>query len=232
MGGGNESMTNHTNNHSLSNPKIRQKLLTPDPKDYQDFLSMLYDDIDLIIKKLSKDKNIYHQGMKDNSENGEDLINTTICNMLEMRGWTARHDTSINGHADIVVEVLGEPYQWIGEGKIHSSNSYVHKGLKQLLHRYSTGVDNENAGGILIYVNRTGKTQLDLLKGWKRYLYGKNNTKNVIINNSKIPYSPVISDRDCSKQSLAFFTTHKHPSTGLNYDIRHMIIDFRYEPKD
>lgn len=227
-------MIDNSQNHSLSNPKIRQKLLTPDPKDYQDFLGMLYDDIDSIIKKLSKNKNIYNQGMKDNPKNGEDLINTIICNMLEMSGWTARHDTSVNGHSDIVVEVLGESYQWLGEGKIYGTsgtNSYIYKGLKQLLYRYSTGLDNENAGGILMYVNSTGKNQADILNDWKNFLHNKNN-ETVNDDNEEMPYSPVISDRNCSKQSLAFFTTHKHPSTGLNYDIRHMIIDFRYEPKD
>lgn len=227
-------MANNSQNHSLSNPKIRQKLLTPDPKDYQDFLDMLYNDIDFTIKILGKSKNVYYQGMKDNSKNGEDLINTTICSMLESRGWTARHDTSVNGHADIVVEVLGEPYQWIGEGKIYGTgrtNSYIYKGLKQLLYRYSTGLDDENSGGILMYVNSTGKNQADILNDWKNFLHNKNN-ETVNDDNEEMPYSPVISDRNCSKQSLAFFTTHKHPSTGLNYDIRHMIIDFRYEPKD
>lgn len=217
-------------NPTLSNHIIRRNTNAPEPENYEQFLDMLYDDLDLIIKKFSKSKDKYYQGMKDNSKNGEDLINTIICDMLEMRGWTARHDTSVNGHADIVVELLGEDYQWLGEGKINNSNPHIYHGLKQLLYRYSTGLDNENAGGILIYINQKPKSQLDILTDWKNYLLNKNET--LPEDSEEMPFSPVITNKPCCKQSLAFYTKHKHPSSGLNYNIRHMIIDFRHQPKE
>lgn len=223
-------MSNTLSNPTLSNRIIRRNIVAPEPENYEQFLDMLYDDLDFIIKKFSKSKDKYYQGMKDNSKNGEDLINTIICDMLEMRGWTARHDTSVNGHADIVVELLGEDYQWLGEGKLNNSNSHIYHGLKQLLYRYSTGLDDESAGGVLIYINQKPKSQLDILTNWKNYLLNKDET--LPEDSEEMPYSPVISDKPCCKQSLAFYTTHKHPSSGLNYNIRHMVIDFRHQPKD
>lgn len=222
-------MSNTLSNPTLANPIVRKRIIAPDPQDYQQFLSMLYSDIDFIIKKLNKSKDKYAQGMKDNPKNGEDLINTFICDMLEMRGWIARHDTSVNGHADIVVELLGESYQWIGEGKINNGNTYIYHGFKQLIYRYSTGLDNEHAGGIFIYINKNYKSQLDILDSWKNYLSNKD--EKLPKDSNEIPYVDVTISND-QQNSLAFYSHHKHPSSGLDYTIRHMVIDFRHQPKE
>lgn len=210
-------MPNYLKNSTLSNSAIRSRSIMPDPKNYFEFLELLYQDIDFIIRKLSKSRDKYAQGMKDNPKTGEDLINTFICDMLEMRGWTARHDTSVNGHPDIVVELLGENYQWLGESKINNSNTYIYKGFNQLMHRYSTGLNNENAGGILIYINQSDKSQLEILNDWESYLTNKVGNLNKCFD---------------LRNSLVFCSHHKHPSSGLDYTIRHMVIDFRYNPQD
>lgn len=216
-------------NPTLSNSIIRN-LSILNPKNYEEFLELLYNDIDFIIKKFAKSKDKYAQGMRDNSRNGEDLINTIVCDMLEMRGWMARHDTSVNGHADIVVELLGEDYQWIGEGKINRSNSNIYGGFKQLMYRYSTGLQDENAGGVLIYINQSSKSQLDVLNDWQKFLSNKNET--VSDDNDEMPYVDVIDIVYDPKNPLVFYSNHKHPSSGLDYTIRHMVMDFRYQPKD
>lgn len=222
-------MPDALSNPTLANAAIRARTTARDPKDYAQFLVFLYADLDFIIKKLAKSKDKYAQGMKDNSQNGEDLINTVICDMLEMVGWIARHDTSVNGHADIVVELPFEKYQWIGEGKINNGNSAIYGGFKQLVYRYSTGQDNENAGGVLIYINNSPKSQLDILNSWRRFLSDKKET--LADNSNKMPHVETICTDD-PNNSLAFYSCHKHPSSGLDYKVRHMVLDFRHQPRD
>lgn len=214
------------NNPTLSNRTIRQYSIIPNPKNHKEFLDLLYDDLDLIISMLSQNKKQYYQGMVNNPSQAEDLINTVICNMLFMRGWQASHDTYINGHADIVVTLPNSTYQWLGEGKILNSNTYLYKGLKQLLYRYSTGQSNQNAGGLITYIKDGKKNIKEFLDAWNDYLNKQE------IQNDELPFSPVIRTEPCHQNALAFYTYHTHPSSGLEYSIRHIMIDFRYRPQD
>ncbi|OAU99267.1 MULTISPECIES: hypothetical protein [Moraxella] len=207
------------NNSQLSNNKIRQLSTTPNPKSYQEFLDALYCDLDFAIKELAKYKNICSQGIKNNPTQGENLINVIICVILTARGWQAGHDTSINGHADIVVTLPYMSYQWISEGKIYSGPTYTTKGLNQLAYRYSTGLEGQNAGGLLIYIDSTNLNQKQILDKWSKSLQDS--------------CFPIIKPNSpCANNSLAFYSTHTHPSSGLDYTIRHMTLDFRHSPKD
>lgn len=223
-------MPNELSNPSLSNAKLRRKVLTPDPQNYAEFLDLLYDDIDLGIKELAKYRDVFHKGLKNNSEEAEDLINVIICMFLQGRGWQASHDTSINGHADIVVTLPYEDYHWLGEGKIYGGSSYSTKGFKQLAHRYATGLDGQNAGGLLIYVNSTKYPQLKILNNWKNTLLTMPQIET--LDDNTLPLSTASSTSPCIKNSLAFYSHHKHALSGLDYDIRHMTIDFRHDTKD
>lgn len=194
-------------------------------------MNLLYDDLEFVIDQLNQSKNIYYEGMINNPKQGEDLINVTICSMLSSRGWCATHDTNSNGHADIVVTLPYTDYRWIGEGKILRSNSHLYQGLKQLLYRYSTGVDNQNSGGLIAYIKDGGKDIRTCLNNWLNFFNNKDET--VDDDNDEMPYSPIVNIvNPCPKNPLAFYTYHKHPSSGLEYSIRHMMIDFRYHPKD
>lgn len=220
-----ESLANPT----LSNPGLRKRSIAPNPVDYQQFLSMLYDDIDFAIKELAKYRDICHQGLQNHHSQGEDLINAIICIILTARGWQASHDTSINGHADIVVTLPYEDYQWLGEGKMHGGNSYTTRGFKQLAHRYSTGLDGQNAGGLLIYINSTNFNQKQILEKWKGSLLDMQEIQG---ENDRPPLSTANNIQDCQKNQLAFYSHHIHPLSGLGYVIRHMTLDFRHQPKD
>lgn len=236
-------MTNILTGASLSHKRNRQRSLEPDVNSYQEFIDTLYDDLEYVITRLTQSRDKYSAGMKTNPKEGEDLINTNIANMLSCRGWTATHDTHINGHADIVVKVSYEDYLWIGESKINQGSSYIHKGFKQLLYRYSTGLDHQSAGGILIYMNRTKKTQRQIMDDWKKILCGEEILQeqdiepltkeqcNVLEDDQYIDL-PVTKIESCPKNSLCFHTTHTHPQSGLDYIVRHMGIDFRYDPQD
>lgn len=223
-------MDNELNNPTLTNKKIRSSTVRRDPKDYHDFLELLYEDIDFAIRELSKYRDICCQGIANDTNQGEDLINVIICIILTARGWKADHDTSINGHADIVVTIpFNDKYHWLGEGKIYGGKAYSSKGFKQLAHRYSTGLDGQTAGGMLIYIDSTNKNQLTILNDWKKTLEEMDEK---VLDDNTMPLSKATKLYDCTKNSLSFFSEHTHPSSGLIYTIRHSTIDFRHQPKD
>jgi|GEM_PF-1338951 len=231
-------------NPSLSNKRNRQRSVQPDVETYEEFLDWLYDDLEFVIDHITRCKDKYAEGMRTNSKEGEDLINTTIANMLCCRGYTATHDTHNNGHADIVVTLPYTDYLWIAESKINKGSQYIHKGFKQLLYRYSTGLDHKTAGGVIIYMTNTKKTQTKIMEEWKSTLSGEQiqpethvspinpeNDANVLDSDQYISL-PVLKFEDCPKNSLCFYSYHEHPKAGKEYTIRHMSIDFRYEPED
>lgn len=236
-------MTDTLTAPTLSNKRNRQRSLEPQVSSYDEFLDVLYDDLEFVIDKLSMHRDKYAAGMRTNPKEGEDLINTTIADLLCARGWSASHDTHINGHADISVTIPYTDYLWIGESKINQGSSYIHKGFKQLLYRYSTGLDNKTAGGIIVYMTRTKKTQTEIMDEWKKILLGQDIaheedipalTKNDcnVLDDCQYVVSPVNQFMSCPKNTLCFYSTHTHPQSGKDYTVRHMAIDFRYEPQD
>ena len=222
-------MPNVLTNPTLSNPALRRRSITPQPDNYEQFLEMLYDDIDFGIKELAKYRDICHQGLQNNPSQGEDLINAIICIILTARGWQASHETSINGNAYIVITLPYEDYQWLGEGKLYGGSSYTTKGFKQLAHRYSTGLSGQNAGGLLIYINSTKLKQNKILNNWQEDL---KNMENCSCDDEILPLSTASSTQECPKNPLAFYSHHIHSLSGLDYVIRHMTLDFRHQPKD
>lgn len=218
-------------NPSLSSKRNRQLSVQPKVKNYEEFLDTLYDDLEFIITDLNKSKDKYYQGMQDNSKQGENLVNTTICSMLNCRGWDANHDAHINGNADIVVTIPYTDYQWLGEAKINSNQTTypdAYQGFKQLLYRYSTGLDDQNSGGLILYITKTQKNQSDILQDWKSIVEKKIEVADV----DELRYAPALKIESCPKSSLVFYSYHTHSSSGLEYTVRHMIIDFRHQPKD
>lgn len=222
-------MNSSLSNPSLSNRTIRQLSYRRDPSSYQEFLELLYHDIDRTIDKLSQSKDKYLQGMKDNSQKGEDLINLYICDMLDARGWVANHSKYVNGNADIVVSTDYGKYEWIGEGKIRSGNGNLDRGIKQLIHRYSTGRDFQTSGGMMIYVKDSDIKAKKMLDNWKNYLVSPDLN---IVNKEGLPtiLPPALKVENCSEKQLVFYSYHDHPSSGLEYTVRHVIIDFRHNP--
>lgn len=228
-------MSKKLSNPTLTSRKIHKESRRPHVENYEEFLDKLYDDIDYIIGQFSKTKNIYYQAMvKDNSKNGENLINADICDRLDMGGWDAIHDPNVNGHCDIVVTLPNTNYQWLGEGKIRKDKKYHYKGLKQLLHRYSTGQDEQTAGGLLIYITKSNITQKKITEEWESDIQIFDDQQLGIedIDAEEIPISKATSFMSCPKTSFAFYTYHQHPLSGLEYSVRHRTIDFRHQPKD
>jgi len=236
-------MTESLSSPTLSNKRNRQRSLEPQVSSHHEFLDVLYDDLEFVIDRLSMHRDKYAAGMRTNPKEGEDLINTTIADMLCARGWSASHDTHINGHADISVTIPYTDYLWIGESKINQGSSYIHKGFKQLLYRYSTGLDNKSAGGIIVYMAQTNKTQTEIMKDWQEMLSGKEVAHEVgiplltkdkcnLLGDDQYVLPPTNYFTPCPKNTLCFYSTHTHPQSGKDYVVRHMAIDFRHTPQD
>ena len=81
---------------------------------------------------------------------------------------------------------------------------------------------------MILYITETQKNQLDILNNWKEVVEKKVD----IADDDDMPYAPALRLEVCPKSNLVFYSYHIHSSSGLEYTVRHMIIDFRHQPKD
>jgi len=175
---------------------------------YEDFIEVLYKDIDQIILLKQENPEMYR------TDPGEDRLTVEIKNALVCKGYNATHETKHGGHTDLLVR--RKSYIWIGEAKVHKSYPYLFKGFNQLISRYSTGDFNQQDGGILIYIFK--KDSQSIMNKWKDYLLSKN-PKDC----SCVP---------CEPRRLGFYSTHTHEKSGLPFRIRHMPLMLYFNPKD
>lgn len=178
-------------------------------KSQDDFISFLYEDLEKIIRIIEEDPGARR-------DDDEDRITQEVVLGLKMRGYDASHDTFHGGHCDIVVKL--NKYTWLGEAKIHSNYDHLMQGFNQLFSRYSSGTDFCNQGAIIVYCKR--KNTLDVMTKWKTELIKKFGKKS-------------ISDKICSyRESLSFYSTHIHESSGLRYIVKHIFVVLHFDPQD
>lgn len=174
---------------------------------YDEFIDILYKDIDRIIYQIEENSEL-------RQDDKEDRLTIDIKNQLCIIGYNASHDLKIGGHADLVVKK--DEFIWIGEAKIHSSYHYLWEGFQQLNTRYSTGDSNQKDGGIFIYIFR--KNAMNVIEKWKEHLRKQN--------------LPDYSYTQCKIRDLCFFSVHKHEKSGCPFQIRHMPVMLYFNPKD
>lgn len=176
---------------------------------YQDFVKTIYSALDSSISYLEDNPGI-------RQEDSEDRTTIEIVGHLKQRGYDADHDTKINGHVDIVVRNRAG-YKWLGEAKKHTAYPWLHQGFEQLCTRYSRGTQNQNQGGILIYI-RT-KDAKSVISKWKDHL------------TSHAEWKDLRFEECAEKPGLYFYTEHQHDSSGLPYRVRHMGIVLHHDPR-
>ncbi|WP_334017586.1 hypothetical protein [Burkholderia gladioli] len=176
---------------------------------YEEFVRILYLDIDQCIAKIEEDPEV-RQG------DGEDRLTADIINMLHSRTYDASHDEKVGGHSDIVVRHhLG--YLWVGEAKIHSSYEYLEKGFNQLTTRYSPGTPNADQGAFIIYVRN--QDCASVVAKWRERLNGL--------------ALPDYAESDCAvRQELGFYSMHRHEGSGRAMRVRHIAVKQHFDPKD
>ncbi|WP_353189916.1 hypothetical protein [Pandoraea pnomenusa] len=177
---------------------------------HEEFLNVLYEDLDEIICDLEGRKKYF-------ADSSEDQVSDAIVASLNQYGYLASHDKDHSGHVDITVEVRHKRnFKWLGEAKIDHGPSYCWGGYLQLTTRYSVARNGADAGGILIYLQGYDNAA-DRLEKWAVYL---ENEKGITCDRT-----------DAGRPGLAFTTSEIHTGTGVPYYIRHMIVFLRHDPQ-
>ncbi len=177
---------------------------------YQQFIDLLYKDLDEIISLMQENPELY-------SRDSEDRSTISIVHSLKLKGYDASHESKIGGHADISVRGKSN-HLWLGEAKNHSSYQHLFDGFQQLTTRYTTGQQYQDQGAVLIYIKKTKKSA-DVISAWKKNLSERE------IENLKFI------DSDVRKEHV-FFTTHTCARTGRELTVRHIGICLYFQPRD
>jgi hypothetical protein len=177
---------------------------------YEEFVDVLYDEMDIVINALeSNPQHYYHDD--------EDKITHAIVSMLQMRNYNASQGTTSGGNVDITVNGPDAAWDWIGEAKIYKSLADLREGFLQLTTRYRNASPNYSCRGILAYTKRSDAA-------------GHLATWNVEVSGMGLDEYDISA---CSKRgSLAFHTTHKDKSSGLPVKIRHNAVCLHHFPMD
>jgi hypothetical protein len=199
--------------NTYPHPQFKDFLYRIKPNTYSKFVDTLYQDIDNIVDNFQSNPQYYQK-------DSEDKLTHEICNYLRGYGYNALHGLTSGGQTDLIVKSYPpNNYQWIGEAKIHSSYEYLYQGFLQLTTRYSSGVEYQRNGGLLIYI-RTSNAKSTMDK-WQQELLKMMEIQSI-----------EITIKSCSKNILAFISSHTHHSSGLPFEVRHIPIVLHYSPQD
>lgn len=146
-------------------------------------------------------------------KHSEDALSIELVTSLRAMGFQASHDTQYGGHCDIVVEGKGK-FLWIAECKIHSDYDWLLKGFAQLDTRYSTGLEGQDAGEMIIYSRN--KRADEGMATWKERLKDARTDVEFLDGDDK----------------LRFRTAHVHELTGAKFRIRHVCVPLHFDPSD
>lgn len=182
-------------------------------QDHQSRITAVQRGVDFACNLLEQHKH-KKQG-NDGKGMGEDEITLEICEMLTMAGFQPAHDDDVGGHCDIVIKGRSV-FLWLAEAKKHHDYPWLDKGFKQLSTRYSTGVEGQDHGEVIIYCYTQDAKAM--LANWRKEL----TTRNPDV---------VADDSACGSQFL-FCSRHKHAASGQDFHIRHKVIALYWDPKD
>lgn len=176
---------------------------------YSDFVS-------LVLRAIVHAAYEMSQNPKGAQVRDENDITREVVGYLRTMGFDAEFDATVGGHADVVVK-FGD-YQWIGEAKIYTSLSWLYKGYLQLLTRYSTGMVDQDCGGMLIYI-KSGSGP-DKMAEWQARLAGYINKK----------AGSGATTKQLAKPALAFESEQKHRRSGREYRVVHIPFLLTWDP--
>lgn len=193
-----------------SNPVAKNFLRKELVATYDEFIEVLYDELDMVISTL--EENPQHH-----FDDNEDKITHSIVSMLKMRNYSATQGTTSGGNVDITVKCLNPMWSWIGEAKIYATLKNLSEGFLQLTTRYRNASPMFASRGLLAYTKRPDPTAL--LKEWDAHVAELNLAEYV---RSECPRRP----------GLAFITTHRDSSSGQPVTIRHNAVALHHLPED
>lgn len=191
---------------------LLDRLLVQVPRNYDEFISNLYREMDLAISFMESDA-------ADFMIAEEDLISRALIRSLKQKCFIATHETDSGGHCDITVNSADQAYSWLGEAKRWNGPAYIKGGFDQLLQRYSKGTPGHNHGGLLLYIQKDRCA--DLVKAWRDHL-----------DSIAVQYEALQLADDVERPGLAFRSTQVHErigDAGPRYNVRHVGISL-YRP--
>lgn len=176
---------------------------------YTDFVDFVFRGVMYAAYEMS-------QNPKGAQARDENDLTREVVGYLRAMGFETEFDATVGGHADVVVK-FGD-YEWIGEAKIFTGVPWLYKGYLQLLTRYSTGMVDQDRGGMLIYI-KDGSCP-DKMAAWQKRLNEYVNGKT----GSGVAIQPL------DKPALAFESTQKHRRSGRDYRVVHMPFLLTWDP--
>ena len=175
----------------------------------EQFIDVLYQDLDQLIQVLQERKQIF-------CDASEDQITMALVDMLRQRGYRAEHDPKIGGHVDIVIRGRFPQFLWLGEAKRDSGAAWLESGMEQLCTRYADGSAGRDHGGILVYIQ--GQKAKLIFENWRAAL-------------AKCVQFEDLALSDCKRNPVAAFnSSHTHSTSGLPYHVRHMAVGLYHAP--
>lgn len=174
---------------------------------YSTFVEIVNRALDYSSTMMSIDKNIL-SGMN------EDQLTTLLLAPLKTIAIDACHDSNVGGHCDISING-GRGMLWLGEAKIFSAYGTILGGYQQLVARYSTGLPNQNNGGLVIYMK--GQNAKNMIGQWKEYLTQTEPTTEIKVD---------------AERPLEFWSECEHSGSGLSIYVRHFPVVLYHNPVD
>lgn len=178
-----------------------------DPRDYDDFVDVIYDDLDELVGLVEADAKDFHDA-------SEDELNRELVRLLRARFYIASHDHDEGGHVDVRIASRDGKYSWLAEAKLDNGPAYLASGMVQLTTRYTRGTPNHNAGALLIYVQRDNCSGRML--NWRTEFA------------AKLTEYDGLEVTDCSRRpGLAFVSEFHLPRIGTaapKYRVRHVAV--------
>ncbi|MBC3931498.1 hypothetical protein [Undibacterium curvum] len=178
-------------------------------QDYEEFIRILYDDLDGLINQFQANPQYRY-------EKSEDQITAEfVCNLCTA-GYDANHDQSSGGHVDLIVKI--GRLTWIGEAK---KDQKFDEGFRQLCTRYRPAGGNFDHvhAGMLLYCC-SGSNILKQKENWENKL------------KTLAPEFEEITTKPCPKNMNMFYSKHIHDVTGRQFLVRHMPVALQFRPTD
>jgi len=180
---------------------------------YDEFLSVLYDDIKLVIERLEENP-------QDFPDEPEDATTKRMADILWGMQYSASHNLAAGGNVDLTIAISRLNFKWIAEAKKFASVTDMREGYLQLSTRYRPGMGSDGAmyGGMIGYVRSSNAAAF--MKRWRTSFLNVPGAENSIVT-------------DCSRRyALGFQSEHTHQDFGVPLRVWHNCVVLTFQPQD
>lgn len=191
----------------FTDQELLEFIVRRSPKDADEFIRVLYADIERIISDIEAVGDSY-QG------HSEEQLRDALLVPLKHRGYNAEAESKSRGRTDLLVKCTKINLVWIGEAKIHGAYEHLAEGMKQLFTRYSTG-RHKDVGFIVFIFAKDGAS---IFKKWQDHLVAKNVCN--VVGSLHI------------NGDFSFLSEHRHEGSGTQVMTRHFGVLLHFEPTD